>query len=103
MENRHENTKPISTMIKTIAFLLLVLIALQHRLWSDTDGIRHIWQLQEAISFQEQENAKLEKRNQRLIADVRDLKEGLTAIETRARRDLGMIHKDEIFIQFIDY
>nr|VFK37479.1 MAG: cell division protein FtsB [Candidatus Kentron sp. TC]VFK37590.1 MAG: cell division protein FtsB [Candidatus Kentron sp. TC]VFK51866.1 MAG: cell division protein FtsB [Candidatus Kentron sp. TC] len=90
-------------MVKIIAVLLLVLFALQYRLWSETDGIRHIWRLQEEISLQEQENAKLEERNQRLMADVRDLKEGLTAIETRARRDLGMIHKDETFFQFIDY
>nr|VFJ50224.1 MAG: cell division protein FtsB [Candidatus Kentron sp. FW]VFJ62653.1 MAG: cell division protein FtsB [Candidatus Kentron sp. FW] len=90
-------------MIKVLAFLLLVLLALQYHLWLSPDGIRHIWQLRDAIVLQKQENIALKERNQRLQADVEDLKEGLTAIESRARRDLGMIREDETFFQFVDY
>jgi cell division protein FtsB len=32
---------------------------------------------------------------------VRDLKQGLEAIEERARVDLGMIRKDEVFYQVV--
>nr|VFK56576.1 MAG: Septum formation initiator [Candidatus Kentron sp. TUN]VFK61898.1 MAG: Septum formation initiator [Candidatus Kentron sp. TUN]VFK62843.1 MAG: Septum formation initiator [Candidatus Kentron sp. TUN] len=63
----------------------------------------HVWQLREAISQQEEENVALRERNRRLKADVTDLKEGLTAIESRARRDLGMIREGETFFQFVDY
>nr|VFK18582.1 MAG: cell division protein FtsB [Candidatus Kentron sp. LFY] len=90
-------------MVKILAFLLLVFLALQYRLWLGSDGLPHIRELREAISLQEQENIKLKERNQRLQAEVTDLKEGLTAIETRARRDLGMIRKGETFFQFVDY
>jgi len=33
---------------------------------------------------------------------VRDLKQGLDAIEERARSELGMIKKDEIFFQILE-
>nr|VFK23534.1 MAG: cell division protein FtsB [Candidatus Kentron sp. MB]VFK27921.1 MAG: cell division protein FtsB [Candidatus Kentron sp. MB]VFK74465.1 MAG: cell division protein FtsB [Candidatus Kentron sp. MB] len=90
-------------MLKVLAVLLLVLLSLQYRLLVSPDGIRQIWQLQEAISHQKQENVALKVRNEELEAEVIDLKEGLGTIETRARRDLGMIHKDETFFQFVDY
>ena len=32
---------------------------------------------------------------------MRDLKEGLEAIEERARSELGMIRKDEVFFQIV--
>ena len=54
------------------------------------------------LAAQKEGNETLAKRNAMLRADVRDLKEGLEAIEERARRDLGMIHKDETFFQYLD-
>jgi len=86
-----------------VLFLITLFVYLQYILWFSQDGMRHTWQLQEAISFQKQQNIILKERNRRLQADVADLKEGLTSIETRARRDLGMIRKDETFFQFVDY
>jgi len=41
-------------------------------------------------------------RNLALDAEVRDLKVGLDAIEERARSELGMIKRDEIFFQILD-
>ena len=46
-------------------------------------------------------NAKLKARNDALDAEVRDLKQGLEALEEHARLDLGMIRKDEIFYQVV--
>ncbi len=46
-------------------------------------------------------NAGLKARNEALDAEVRDLKQGLDAIEERARVDLGMIRKDEVFYQVV--
>ena len=40
-------------------------------------------------------------RNASLDAEVRDLKQGLEAIEERARSELGMIRHDEIFFQVL--
>ncbi len=46
-------------------------------------------------------HAGLQVRNEALDAEVRDLKQGLDAIEERARVDLGMIRKDEVFYQIV--
>ena len=85
-----------------VTVLLALFVLLQHRLWSGSGSIPDLWRLQAAIESQNAENAALRERNERLQAEVTDLKEGLDAIEERARRDLGMIRRDETFYQFID-
>ena len=82
--------------------LLVVLALLQYPLWFGSGGIITVWQLNSDIATQEQENARLKDRNQALEADVNDLKQGLAAIEERARTELGMVKKGEIFFQVID-
>jgi len=39
-------------------------------------------------------------RNDRLSAEVRDLKEGLEMVEEKARSELGMLKADEIYVQY---
>ena len=45
---------------------------------------------------------RLQERNRALDAEVMDLKTGIEAIEERARSEMGMIKKDEIYYQVID-
>ncbi|RKZ34402.1 MAG: cell division protein FtsB, partial [Gammaproteobacteria bacterium] len=67
------------------------------------DGsLAEVNRLHEAIAAQKRENAGLQARNRRLEAEVEELKKGLDAVEERARRDLGMIHKDETFFQIVE-
>ena len=47
-------------------------------------------------------NDQLKLRNQQLDEEVRDLKQGVTAIEERARVELGMVKQDEVFYQTVD-
>ena len=54
------------------------------------------------IKFQKKINSSLQKENDALIAEVNDLKKATKAIEERARGDLGMIKKEEIFFQIIN-
>ncbi len=54
------------------------------------------------IKEQKKVNAALKKENDALIAEVNDLKKGTKAIEERARGELGMIKKGEIFFQIIN-
>ncbi len=82
--------------------LLVVLAALQYRLWVSDDGIRTGVALRASVATQRGENAALTRRNQQLVAEVNDLKQGLAAIEERARNDLGMIGASETFFQVID-
>jgi cell division protein FtsB len=51
---------------------------------------------------QAQANQNLQARNTALDAEVRNLKQGLEAIEERARSELGMIKQDEIFFQILE-
>ena len=82
--------------------LLLVLVALQYRLWVADEGVRSVITLRSSVATQASENAALARRNQQLVAEVKDLKEGLAALEERARNDLGMIGANESFFQVVD-
>ena len=84
------------------ATLLVVLAALQYRLWISDDGVRSVIALRSGVAAQRGENAGLARRNQQLVAEVNDLKQGLAALEERARNDLGMIGASETFFQVID-
>ena len=84
------------------AALLLVLTGLQYRLWVSDDGLRAVLNLKRSVAAQVAENAALGRRNDQLVAEVKDLKEGLAALEERARNDLGMIGSNETFFQVVD-
>jgi cell division protein FtsB len=84
------------------AALLLVLALLQYRLWISDDGIRSVMNLRDSVAAQKAENDGLLRRNDQLAAEVKDLKEGLAALEERARTDLGMVGANETFFQVVD-
>lgn len=85
-----------------IGFLLVALVLLQYRLWLSDEGMREVWQLRGAVQEQQAENAVLVERNAQLKAEVADLKQGLAALEERARHDLGMVAVTETFFQVVD-
>lgn len=85
-----------------IATLAILFVLLQFKLWFGEGGMQDVWALDDAIATQAAENAQLKDRNQTLMAEVNDLKQGLEAIEERARYDLGMIKKGETFYQIVD-
>ena len=84
-----------------VATLIVLLLLLQYRLWFGTGGLVRLWQINQSVETQKQENSKLEERNRTLEAEVIDLKRGLEAVEERARSELGMIKKGESFVQII--
>jgi cell division protein FtsB len=84
------------------AFLLVLLIALQYRLWLSDDGVRSLVSLQRSVAAQKKENDELARRNSELAGEVKDLKEGYSAVEEHARYDLGMVGSSESFYQIID-
>ena len=89
-------------MVKIVsAILLLLLVLLQYRLWLDKGGIPEVLQLEKEVEVASREVEGLKERNQKLEAEVIDLKTGLEAIEERARTDLGMIKNDEVYYQVI--
>jgi len=85
-----------------VAILVILIILLQYRLWFGDGGLVEVWDLHHAVEEQKRENAALMERNKALEAEVKDLKQGLDAIEERARSELGMVKKDETFYQAIE-
>lgn len=85
-----------------IGALLVVFAALQYALWLGDYGLIRLWQLDTTVNAQQEENNRLTVRNQRLHAEVIDLKKGHDALEERARSELGMIKKGETFYQVIE-
>ncbi len=85
-----------------IAALAILFVLLQFKLWFGDGSIKDGWRLKGAIAAQSSENSQLKERNQTLAAEVDDLKQGLEAIEERARNELGMIKKGETFYQVVD-
>ncbi|WNK20884.1 cell division protein FtsB [Halomonas piscis] len=77
--------------------LCALLALLQYKLWLGRGGVQELHQVQGRVAAQEAVNAPMRERNDRLAAEVRDLKTGLDAVEERARSDMGMVRADEQF------
>lgn len=88
---------------RIVGLLLIgVIAALQYGLWLGKGSWMRVWEIDRQIALQRQVNERLGARNAALDAEVRDLKEGLGAVEERARNELGMIRHDEIFFQVLE-
>ena len=81
-----------------LVFLALIL-ALQYPMWLGKGGWLNVRELTGELAAQRERNATLKARNDALDAEVRDLKQGVEAVEERARSELGMIRQDEVFFQ----
>jgi cell division protein FtsB len=57
--------------------------------------------MNQSIKVQQVKNHKAFDRNKILVSDIHDLKSGNEAIEERARNNLGLIKKGEIFYQVV--
>jgi cell division protein FtsB len=89
--------------MKLLAFALIALIVLlQHPLWLGKGSWLRVWEVDQQLRAQRETNRELGARNTVLDAEVRDLKQGLDAVEERARSELGMIKRNEIYFQVLD-
>ena len=90
--------------MRIITVVLIVgVVALQWPMWFGKGGWYRVWQIDDRLNRQRELNVKLTVRNAALAADVMDLKTGTVAIEERARSELGMIKKDEVFFHIIEH
>ena len=89
--------------MKILAGILSALIVLiQYPLWLGKGSWLRAWEVERQVSAQKEKNTQLETRNGALEAEVRDLKQGTEAIEERARYELGMVRRDELFFQIAE-
>lgn len=84
-----------------LAILILLLVALQLKMWFGEGGYRDVQRLAQRVEEQARENEMLAQRNRELQAEVEDLRQGLEAVEERARSELGLIKEGEEFIQVV--
>lgn len=96
----HFSTWAKEAFLRTLAIVLFLLIAaLQYPMWLGKGGWLKVRELDRQLDAARQTTSTLKARNERLDADVRDLKTGVEAIEERARFDLGMMRQEEVFFQ----
>jgi cell division protein FtsB len=82
--------------------LVVLLLLLQYPLWLGKGSWLKVWDLNRQVEAQQRINQQTKIRNSLLDAEVRDLKQGTAAIEERARSELGMIKRDEVFYQILE-
>jgi cell division protein FtsB len=85
-----------------IVALVTLVVLLQYRLWVGRGSLAEVITLKQEIADQQAELKALRARNRSLHAEVTSLKNGLEAVEERARAELGMIRKGEVFYQVLD-
>ena len=84
-----------------LAILLITLGLLLMKMWLGEGGLRDVQRLEQRVQEQALENELLKQRNEQLQADVEDLRQGMAAVEERARSELGMIKENEEFYQVV--
>ena len=83
-----------------VSALLIVLLVIVHaQLWVGRGSITSVNSMQRKLSEQTIKNAQAQADNERLAAEVKDLREGLEMVEEKARQELGMVKPNEIFVQ----
>jgi cell division protein FtsB len=79
--------------------LIALLLVLQGQLWIGRGSLPDVIRLREVLKEQKQKNAASRLANDRLSAELHDLKDGLEMVEERARSEIGMVKPNEIFVQ----
>lgn len=84
-----------------IVLFSLFLIHLQYLFWVGKNG----WFDQQAMLTKlndiQAQQIEREKRNNALRAEIDDLRNGINALEERARLEHGMLKEDEVFYRII--
>lgn len=82
--------------------LILLLALLVYDFYYGKNGYLDYQTVTADIDIQTQVNSSLKKRNDQMQAEIDDLKQGLDAIEERARHELGLVKEGETFYRLIE-
>jgi cell division protein FtsB len=82
--------------------LLVLLVALQYRLWFAEGSLAEQHRLKRQIEEQQQINSELQARNAVLEREVLELQSGNKGVEQRAREQLGLVREGETFYEVIE-
>lgn len=84
-----------------LAALTALLVIFQAQLWFGRGSLPAVARMTQQLEAQKLGNQNAKQTNERLEADVRDLKEGLEMVEEKARLELGMVKLNEIYVHII--
>ena len=82
--------------------LLSVLGLLQYRLWFAEGSLAEQRRLERLVEQQIEINNELRERNAVLEREVLELQTGNATVEQRAREQLGLVRKGELFYQVVE-
>jgi cell division protein FtsB len=85
-----------------LGLLLILLAGLQYRLWFAPASLAEQHRLELQVMEQTKVNSKLRARNEAIEREVLELQNGTKGIERRAREQLGLIRKGEIFYMVVE-
>ncbi len=81
------------------AALIALLMILHGQLWFGRGSVPNVSKLSVQLDTQKQHNIQATLANERLAAEISDLREGLEMVEEKARSELGMVKANEIYVQ----
>ena len=87
----------MATRIVPLA-LIALLVILHAQLWFGRGSVGCVASMTQHLDAQIRKNVLGQRANDRLAAEVRDLKEGLEMVEEKARLELGMVKSNEIYV-----
>jgi cell division protein FtsB len=85
-----------------LAVLLAILAILQYRLWIAEGSLAEKTRLERQVEEYTRVNASLRERNAVLEREVMELKTGKRGVEQRAREQLNLVRKGEVYYQVVD-
>jgi cell division protein FtsB len=78
--------------------LLALIVLVQGELWFGHSGIHYVNGLRAELQTQQEANGIAKAHNDRVTAEITDLRNGLEMVEEKARLELGMIRPDEVLV-----
>ncbi len=83
-----------------VPLALITLLAILHaQLWYGRGSVPNVSAMTQQLATQKDKNERARQANERLAAEVRDLREGMEMVEEKARFELGMVRPNEILVQ----
>ena len=82
-----------------VPLALITLLAILHaQLWYGRGSVPNVSAMTQQLATQKDKNERARQANERLAAEVRDLREGMEMVEEKARSELGMVRPNEILV-----
>ena len=88
-------------IILVLGLLIAMFLSLQYALWGGRQNAIDLLHLRTQLDSLSDENQDFEQRNNRLHADIIQIKNRLGAIESQARYELGLIKRGETYYQIV--